>query len=91
MAKLQLLLEAANKRALRQHVMVCIKALSEVGNEVTRVWSRGSPARAGLLGMEIRCHNAQFPQVDVMQAHHAALVRLARWPTPCAAYRESWP
>ena len=74
MAKLHLLLDAASKRHLRQHVMVCIKALFAVQQEVLRVWSSGSPAQPGLLAMEIRCHNAQFPQVDVIQAHHTALV-----------------
>ena len=70
------LLGMASKKSMRQHVQACVRALCQAQNQTFLAWRAQRPQLAAAMALQIRNHNAQFQQIDLIQTHHSALV----WP-----------
>ena len=87
---LRSLLANTGKKAARQHVQACVRALCQAQHQMFGLWQERKPQLAAAMGLQVRNHNAQYQQLDVIQAHHSALVRSLQAPGVVCWARAAW-
>ena len=73
-----MLLGAGSRKGMRAHAQACMRALCQAQSRVFAVWQQRQPCLAAAMGLQVRNHNAQFQEIDVVQTHHSGLVRARR-------------